>query len=143
MPHDSALQAIQAAVYAALNGDATLDALLDGTNDGVFDAIPEENTAQKYVLLGEAIESPDHTFGKFGHDVALTIHSYAEDANKQSGNKVAHDINDRVVEVLDGAALTIAGHALVTIEQSNTVVFPRDGVWRHVATDFRVLLEDS
>lgn len=142
MPHDSMLQPIQAAVYGALNGDSTLDGLLDGTSDGVFDAIPEENTAQKYVLVGEAIENPDHTFGKFGHDVVVTVHTYVEDNNRQSGNKAAQDINSRVVTVLDGASLTITGHTLVTIEQINTVVLPRDGAWRHIATDFRVFAED-
>lgn len=143
MPHDSVLQLLQAAVYALLTGDATLTGLLNGPNDGVFDAIPEENTAQKYVLLGEKIETPDHTFGKFGHDVVVTIHSYVEDTDNQRGDKAVLEINDRVVEVLDGASLTIAGHSLVTIEQVNTVTLPRDGFWRHVATDFRALAEDT
>ena len=142
MPMDTALQPLQAACYTALTGDATLMALLAGTGNGVFDAIPETNTAQRYVLVGEGIDTADHTFGRFGHDVLLTIHCYVEDTNAQRGNKTVLAIASRVIAVLDGAALSVSGHTLVTLEMESSQVLPRDGQWRHVVTEFRAFLED-
>lgn len=139
---DTALQSLQSAVYTALTGDATLTGLLDGANDGVFDAIPEGDTAQKYVLLGEGFDGADHTFGRRGHDVLLTIHCFVEDTNKQRGNKAVLDIANRVIAVLDGASLAVGGHTLVTLEMESSQTLPRDGLWRHVVAEFRALLED-
>jgi hypothetical protein len=139
---DTVLQSLQSAVYAALTGDATLDALLDGASDGVFDAIPEASTAQKYVLVGEGFDTSDGTLGRNGHDVQLTVHCYTEDSNKQRGNKTVLDIANRVIAVLDGAALTVSGHTLVTLEMDSAQTLPRDGLWRHVVIELRAFLED-
>jgi hypothetical protein len=139
----SAAQPTQVAFYSTLTGDAALDALLDGPNDGVFDAIAEESPARKYVLIGEAFETQDSTLGRNGVQVVATVHAYVEDADDQHGNKVVQQIANRVIEVLDGAALAVTGFALVTCEYENSQTLPRDGAWRHVALEFRLLLEES
>jgi hypothetical protein len=135
---DSALGAIQTGVYTVLAADATLLALVDG----VYDAVPDSTAAKRYVHIGEAFESPTPTFGGNGHDVMLTVHSYTEDNNEQRGNARAQAINSRVIALLHGVAITVAGHTLVTCEFDNTQQLPRDGAWRHLATEFRVLVED-
>lgn len=133
---DSAMLPVQTAIYAALAADATLAALIDG----VFDAIPEETKPGRYVVLGESTEIADDTFGAQGRDELLTIHTYVADTPSAEGWAQAKAINSRVVALLDGANLTVTGTTFVLcqFETSQTL---REGDWRHIATDFRILTE--
>lgn len=138
----SALSQIQTAIYAALNVSA-LTALVDR----IGDSIPEGALPAKFVLLGEMDEQPDRTLedgaaGR-GHDVVVTIHSYCKDGDDSIGNGTAQAINAKVVELLDEATFTVAGHALITCELETTHLIPAVGGYRHVASDFRVVVEDA
>lgn len=139
----SATQPVQAGLYSTLNADAALDALLDGPSDGVFDAIAEESVARKYVLIGEAFETQDATLGKDGVQVVATLHVYAEDTDEQRGNKVVQTIANRIVEVLHAGVFAVTGFTLITCEYENSQTLPRDGAWRHVVLEFRLLLEQT
>lgn len=134
---DSVMAPAQAAIYTLLKADATLTGLVDA----VADAVPEPVVYTKYVQMGEAMETPDNTFGKYGSDLLFTIHVWALDSPSRSGWKTAQTINSRVIALLDGATLTIPGRALVLchLDASQSVLDPP---WRHIATDFRIITEE-
>ena len=133
---DSAMLPVQTALYGVLAADATLAGLVDG----VFDAIPEENKPGRYVVLGESTELADNTFGAQGRDELLPIHVYTAATPRAEGWAQAKAIASRVVALLDGASLAVSGETFVLcqFETSQTL---REGDWRHIATDFRILTE--
>ncbi len=133
---------IQSAIYAALNVSA-LTTLVDHLGDSV----PEGSHPARYVLIGEMDEQPDRTLedgaaGR-GHDVMITVHSYARDVDTATGNKTVQAINAQVVTLLDDVSLAVSGHATVLCELETTTLIPLDGKYRHIATDFRVVVEDA
>lgn len=97
----SALSAVQAGVYAALTGDATLRTLAPG---GVWDHVPEDPT-WPYVRIGELSEAPRDTSGVQRRKVAITIHAWSQ----YRGRAEALAIIDRVVALLRYTALTLTG----------------------------------
>jgi len=100
--------ALQAAIHAALAGDAALVALLGGAR--VHDRAPRGAT-HPFLAFGPA--SDRRLDGDLPplreHRLALDIHSTAQ------GRAEAAGIADRTEAVLAGAALSLDGHRLVSL----------------------------
>jgi hypothetical protein len=135
---ESSMGPVQAAVYAVLAADATLLALVDA--GAILDSVPEPNKLKKYLLIGESLETPQDTFGSYGREELLTLHVLVEDTQDAGGWKRAKDIDARIIELLDGAELTVAGRAFVYCNFDHTQTL-HDPPWRHIATDFRIATE--
>ncbi|TCQ12326.1 uncharacterized protein DUF3168 [Rhizobium sp. PP-F2F-G36] len=131
----SAANALQAAVFAKLSGDAALSAALgDG---GIHDRLLER--AEHPYLRLAGIESSDwSTASEPGEEHAMTI----EVRGGEGGNRVAQEIAGRVRGLLHDAGLTLAGHHLVNLRHEETRT-ARDGAARgHVAVmRFRAVTE--
>lgn len=131
----SAANAVQAAVFARLSGDAALVAALgDG---GIHDRLLER-ADHPYVRLA-GIESSDwSTASEPGEEHAMTI----EVRGGEGGNRVVQDIAGRVRALLHDADLSLAGHHLVNLRHEGTRTV-RDGEARgHVAAmRFRAVTE--
>ncbi|TCQ28913.1 DUF3168 domain-containing protein [Rhizobium sp. PP-CC-3G-465] len=131
----SAANALQAAVFAKLSGDAALLAVLgDG---GIHDRLLER--AEHPYLRLAGIESSDwSTASEPGEEHAMTI----EVRGAEGGNRVVQEIAGRVRGLLHDAGLTLAGHHLVNLRHEGTRT-ARDGAARgHVAVmRFRAVTE--
>ena len=96
--------ALQQAVFAALSGDAALTALIGAR---IFDGVPE-TAALPYLVLGEASETAAAD-NAISHTLALHIWSRA------GGTREVKQIAAVVRSCLDGAALSLADHALIDL----------------------------
>lgn len=122
---------LQKAVYAALDGDATLGALITG----VFDHVPPD-TAFPYVTVGEVTVADASTMGKDGQAHTITVHSWS----RGRGRKEVKDIMAEVYRVLHKANLALTGHDLagMMFEFASTLTDP-DGLTYHGVQRFRAV----
>ncbi|MET9396281.1 DUF3168 domain-containing protein [Kitasatospora sp. NPDC002965] len=126
---------VQAAVYAALTADEQLLALASG----VYDYVPE-GTAYPYVVIGEAIETPDNRLGGFGRQTVLTLHIWSQYRGHHQGQAVGA----RVMAVLDHQPLAIDGldHVSTHYEMGQTLTDPEPpGDIRHLVHRYRIKTE--
>ena len=103
-----AITALRKAARARLAGDAALTALTGGVK--VYDEAPAAATAP-YIAFGEASARDWSGVSARGVEQVLTIEVWSE----QPGAREALDIADRVLTLLDDAALSLEGHALVNL----------------------------
>ena len=134
MTNSSPLWAIQVAIRDALLADPTIDGLVTG----VFDYVPE-GTAEPYITVGEAIETPDNTHSGFGHQSVATLHIWT----RQRGHAQGLQILEAVKRVLDHQRVTIADRHLVSVrfEFSQTLRDPNPEI-RHIPARFRVTTQE-
>lgn len=135
MASDS-LWALQAAVFTALTGDATLQALI-GNPARVYDAVPQD-AVFPYAVIGQVSGKPWDTKTSDGMEAVLEVHTWS----RYAGTKEAKDIMAAVTAVLDDQALSVAGHTLVNLRfESSQTALERDGITRHSAQKFRAVTQ--
>ena len=128
--------ALQKAVYAALAGDAVLGGLVD---DRIFDA-PPRNVPFPYVSFGNAQGNDWSTGTETGteHRVVLDVWS------RHRGKAECWAIAEAVTMVLDDAALTLDGHALVNLRlETAETGRDADGLTWHGVVRFRAVTEPA
>ncbi|MFC8176527.1 DUF3168 domain-containing protein [Streptomyces sp. NPDC057325] len=127
---------IQQAVYARLTGDPQLSDLLTG---GVHDYAPE-TARYPFVVVGEAIDTPDNRHGGYGWQTVLTLHTWT----RAEGNNQAFAIGKRLIALLDHQPLTLPGydHVVTRYEYGQSLTDPEPpGDIRHLVTRFRIVTE--
>ncbi|MFC8985184.1 DUF3168 domain-containing protein [Streptomyces sp. NPDC057115] len=127
--------AVQSAVYARLKGDAALMGMISG----VYDYVPE-TAAYPFVVIGEALETPDNRHGGFGRQTVITLHVWS----RYQGYAQVLRIGARVTELLDHQPLTIPGLSWIAtrFEFSQTLTDPEPpGDIRHLVLRYRVVTE--
>ena len=127
--------AVQSAVYARLKGDATLTGMISG----VYDYVPE-TAAYPFVVIGEALETPDNRHGGFGRQTVITLHAWS----RYQGYAQVLRIGARVTELLDHQPLTIPGLSWIAtrFEFSQTLTDPEPpGDIRHLVLRYRIVTE--
>ena len=109
----SSARALQEAVFSALSADAALTALIGAgqVHDG-----PPRNAAAPYVHLGEMTARDWSTSTEGGTEIVFAVVAWS----RQPGLSEALAIAERVREVLDDAALVLAGHRLVNMRHIST-----------------------
>ncbi|GAA2609608.1 DUF3168 domain-containing protein [Actinomadura fulvescens] len=128
----AALTPTQAAIYAALTSDLLLMDMVNGVYDGVPEDVP-----RPYVLLGDAIETPDNAHGAFGRQTVQTLHAWSDYHGYAEVNAIAY----RLQQLLDHQPLVIAGHRHVVtrFEFAQTLTDPDQPGLRHAAVRFRII----
>lgn len=119
----SAERLIQAAVHAALVGNAPYAALVgtDGNGDvKAYDGEAPQNTAYPYTVLGETTEVRDDVMDADGGDHTLTIHDWTD----VKGRKVLQQIREAREVVLHNAQLTVSGYGLTTMRCEFAQILP-------------------
>ncbi|MBD9731181.1 DUF3168 domain-containing protein [Streptomyces sp. H28] len=127
--------AVQSAVYARLKGDAALMGMISG----VYDYVPE-TAAYPFVVIGEALETPDNRHGGFGRQTVITLHVWS----RYQGYAQVLRIGARVTELLDHQPLTIPGLSWIAtrFEFSQTLTDPEPpGDIRHLVLRYRIVTE--
>jgi len=126
---------IQAAIYGALTGDATLMALVTG----IYDSVPE-GTAMPYVSIGEAVATPRNAHDRFGRRNVATLHVWS----RHQGFTEINAIMSRITAILDHQPLTVTGHDAVMVhhEFEQTLNDP-DPEIRHGVIRFAITTEET
>ncbi|MFG2307668.1 DUF3168 domain-containing protein [Streptomyces sp. NPDC048566] len=134
---DSVLLPLWDAVLARLTGDEELMSLATGVVDWV-----EEGRPYPYIVIGEAVETPDNSHDSHGSNTVITLHVWS----KYRGYAQALTIAARLRALLEHRPLTIAGHRHVAtyyVSQQTLTDPEPPGDIRHVPISFRVLTEVS
>jgi hypothetical protein len=133
MPTSTA--ALRAAIHDALTADAALTGILGGPK--IFDE-PPATAAFPYVTLGEARVSDFSTGDDALQEHQLTLHAWS----RQGGHKEAHMIAGALLQALDDAPLSPAGHQLVNLRFSLADIRREaDGRTYHALVRFRAVTE--
>ncbi|MFF0426909.1 DUF3168 domain-containing protein [Streptomyces sp. NPDC004520] len=131
------LLAVQSALYARLKADA---ALL-GKVSGVYDFVPED-VAFPYIVIGEAIETPDNSHDRYGRQTVHTLHVW----DQYRGFKRVLQIGGLVNALLDHQPLTIPGlaHVATRYEFGQPLTDPTPpGDIRHLVLRYRIVTEQT
>lgn len=126
--------AIQAGIFALLDGDTALD----GLTTGIYDGVPED-AEPDYVVIGEATSVGDGTHSGEGRETSAVLHTWT----RSDGFKTANAIGARIVALLwhRHAELDaqVAGHKVwrVDHEFSQTMDDPEPRI-RHRVDRFRI-----
>ena len=97
---------LQVAVYTALTADATLGARVTG----IYDTAPENATAP-YISFGSSSLQPRDAKNLEGAEIVFDLHIWTA----TEGQMEAKELMALVDAVLHEAALTLAGHTLISI----------------------------
>ena len=119
----SSANALQAAIFSRLTGDATLTGMIGV--DAVFDR-RLTGKAMPYLVLSEIATSD---FGPDAEEHLVTIEAWSD----AEGRRQAQDIAARVKVLLDGTALSLTGFALVNLLHRNTRARREPKTRAHVA----------
>jgi len=123
--------AVNTAVYARLNGSATLLAAATG---GVHDN-PPQPMMYPYAQLGESIATKDATFEADGRNIVCTLHVWSQYA----GTKEAATIMGIIGDLLDEYTLSVSGCTVESCEiESSRIMRDPDGITRHGILELRV-----
>lgn len=126
---------IQRAVYSVLTEDKPL---MDQVAS-VYDYLPEV-VPYPFVVIGEAIETPDNSHDRYGRETVITLHVWTQARGHTPGLTIAK----RLTELLDHQPLTLEGlhHVVTRFEFSQTLTDPEPpGDIRHVVLRYRIVTE--
>jgi len=124
-----ALLPLQGAMYQAIKADPGLDPLI---GDRVYDE-PPESASYPYVVIGEAVETPDNEVAAYASRVAATLHVWSA----YQGFREALDIAGHLVRLFDHQPLTVPGRGVVAVRHEQTVTLrDPDSDLRHVVIRF-------
>jgi hypothetical protein len=133
----TAAAALRAAIYDSLLADGALNAALGGPR--VYDE-PPPSAAFPYVTLGEARVADFSAGADPGEEHQLTLHAWS----RQGGHKEAHRIAGALLQALDDAPLSLAGHHLVNLRFAVADVRREaDGRTYHALVRFRAVTEPA
>ncbi|PIR33982.1 MAG: hypothetical protein COV36_01825 [Alphaproteobacteria bacterium CG11_big_fil_rev_8_21_14_0_20_44_7] len=90
----------QEAVFAALDGDATLSGMING----IFDFVPQQ-TNFPYIMFGESSAREFSAKGTEGYSVNLKLNIFSD----KKGREEVLQIMERLKSLLHEQSLTIAG----------------------------------
>ena len=129
--------ALRAAIHGALSNDGALISILGGAK--VYDE-PPRNADFPYVTLGEARVSDFSAGDDAGEEHQMTLHAWS----RQGGHREAHMIAGALLQALDDASLTLAGHQLVNFRFSVADIRREaDGRTYHALVRFRAVTEPT
>lgn len=103
-------EALQTAIFTALNGDVTLTGLVNA----IYDNVPD-NAIFPYLVIGEftSVTFDDKTSD--GANTTVTLHAFTQDRDKQ----VVHQIIARTYDLLHNAELSVSGQNLILLRSDN------------------------
>ena len=131
----AATLALRAAIHAALLADTALRAALGGPR--IYDTLPRE-AAFPYVLLGDTRLSDASGDAAPLQEHLLTLHAWS----RQGGQNEAHAITGALLQALDDAPLSPAGHRLVQLRFAIADIRREaDGRTYHALVRFRAVTE--
>lgn len=136
MAHLSAVQAVLAAVYTALNV-AGMTALC-----AVHNGVPQTQTFP-YLRLGDASEIREDCMGAPGKSVLVRLHVFSQSRSDLESAQIV----SKAVELLHYQALTVSGHTLIACQYQQTFNGGTENVGsvetRHTVAEFAVTVRQA
>lgn len=135
---------LQTALYQRLTGFTALTDLLAGdprfsATPAVYDHVPQD-AEYPYIVIGEDFALDWDTDTTTGSDTEITIHTWSRFRGRGETKKIQRQIYN----ALHRHDLLVTGADTVTVEfEDSRTLLDEDGLTRHGATTFRVLLEDT
>lgn len=129
--------ALQAAVFGALTGDATLAGLV---GSAIYDVVPSGTVPALYVSLGpEEVRDRSDKTGR-GANHVFTVSVVTEVPGFQAAKEVAAAVSDALVD----APLVLSRGVLVSLSFERARAFrERDGARRRIDLRFAARVEDN
>lgn len=121
----SAAWPVQVALVDALNADAGFTAVLGGAQR-VYSGKAPSVTGDRYVVVGDTAEGRVGTFGRKGSRGEILLHVWTRTVNNRDPLLVYTEME----RVLDGVALPVAGHEMVTGHLELVTIFPDEDLAR-------------
>ena len=124
---------VQGALISLLRGDTALTTLVDS----VYDYLPE-TAVYPFVVVGEAIETPDNAHDRYGRETVVTLHVWSQ----YRGYAQVLRIGARISQLLDHQPLPVAGmdHIATRFEFAQTLTDPEPpGDIRHLVLRYRIV----
>ena len=132
----SASWALQQAIFAKLTAS---EAVASAVGERVFD-MPPRDTVFPCITIGDGGESNWDTATEAGSQHSLAVHVWS----RAGGHKQAKLAAEAVRETLDGAALTLGGHALIDLRYlSAEFAREADGETFRATLKFRAVTEPN
>jgi hypothetical protein len=132
----SASWALQQAVFATMS---TSEAVRDIAGERVFDAVPR-GAAFPYIVVGDASETNASTATEEASEHSLEIRVWS----RGGGTREIKLVAEAVREALDGAELTLDGHALIDVRfVSADFARESDGETYRAVMRFRAVTEPA
>lgn len=127
-----ASDALQAAIYTALNGNVSA---------GVYDHVPT-GAAAPYIVLGETTDIPWDTHDSDGSEETITLHLW----DQALGSMRLKALMEAVDALLHDASFALSGATLVMLRREFTAVMrdtsvPNE-VWRHGVMRYRAFISE-
>jgi len=133
----AAAAALRAAVHDALVANAGLVSVLGGPK--IYDE-PPRTAVFPYVTLGEGRIADFSTGSEAGEEHQLTLHGWS----REGGHREAHVIAGTLLQALDDAPLSLAGHHLINFRFAVADVRREaDGRTYHALVRFRAVTEPA
>jgi len=125
---------LQAAIVSKLKNDAGVNAVV---GQRIYDEVPN-NPTFPYISLGDNQVLPDKADCIDGVELFWQIDGWARDPTFP----MTKQISKAIVAALDDQPLTLSGYNAVVVE-INTINYLHDpdGITRHVAVNFRFLIQ--
>lgn len=106
----SAGWALQKGIYETLASNPDITGLLGGAN--IFDEVPQR-TRYPYLTLGQTVERDWSTGSEEGTEHVVTLHVWS----RAGGKRQAHEILNKIHEVLHDSLVALSDHHLVNLRQ--------------------------
>jgi hypothetical protein len=141
---------LQAAIYTALRGDATLTSLLAPASgspsaSSIFDHVPQSSTGESlvpfpYVVIGDTTEAEFDTDDQTGRESTITLHAWS----RYLGMGQVKNVMDQIKVVLHNKPLSVSGENVIYCYWEFAEVFrDPDGITRHGVTRFRIVTQGT
>jgi len=125
---------LQAAIVGKLKNDPGVQAVV---GQRVYDEVPN-NPTFPYISIGDNQVLPDKANCIDGTEIFWQLDGWARDPTFP----MTKQISKAVVAALDDQAITVTGYAVVVCEISTVnYLHDPDGITRHVAINFRFLIQ--
>src|SRR5262245_29878392 len=127
---------LQAAIVSKLKNDAGVQAVV---GQRIYDEVPA-NPTFPYISIGDNQVLPDDADCIDGTEIFWQLDGWARDPHFPT----CKQISKAVIAAMHNLPLTITGYANVVCEMSTTnYLHDPDGITRHVAINFRFLIQAS
>lgn len=131
------MNAVDAAIHSKLTGDATLMALATG---GVYHRLAPAGTSTPFVIFN--LQTGDATYTQ-GRLATREMYYLIKGIDEGLSSKVAGQIDDRVIALLNDVMLTVSGYTMLHLRRSSDVEYVEvaDGVsYQHVGGLYLVMV---
>ena len=139
---ENSLNSVQAAIFAALNGNVTWDS----SNVPVFDLAPP-GTAYPYVLIGDDVDIPFDSHSTPGTSTDLTIDVWTKSEGRKDCKGIARAVDGLIDRVGDPPSFSVTGYSTVILRRLETRTLrdesPEGNVLHRAITRYNLMLNET